>query len=65
MGSISLESTGGKIYMESPDDVQIVSTAGIIRLAPAYYGSDVSLNSGEYSFCADGIYYGSTKIVEI
>lgn len=64
MGSISLESSGGKIYMESPDDVQIMSTSGIIRLAPAYYGSDVSLNSGEYSFCADGIYYGSIKIVD-
>ena len=64
MGSISLESSGGKIYMESPDDVQIMSTSGIIRLASAYYGSDVSLNSGEYSFCADGIYYGSKKIVD-
>lgn len=64
MGSISLESSGGKIYMESPDDIQMMSTQGIIRLAPAYYGGDVSLNSGEYSFCADGIYYGSKKIVD-
>ena len=64
MGSISLESSGGKIYMESPDDVQIMSTSGIIRLSPAYYSGDVPLNSGEYSFCADGIYYGSKKIVD-
>ena len=62
-GSMSLESDYGKIYMECPDDVQIMSTKGIIRLAPAYFGSDVSLNSGEYSFCADGIYYGSRLIL--
>lgn len=62
-GSMSLESDYGKIYMECPDDVQIMSTQGIIRLAPAYFGSDVSLNSGEYSFCADGIYYGSKLIL--
>ena len=64
MGSISLESSGGKIFMKSPDDVQIMSTSGIIRLSPAYYSGDVPLNSGEYSFCADGIYYGSKKIVD-
>lgn len=62
-GSMSLESDYGKIYMECPGDVQIMSKNGIIRLAPAYFGSDASLNSGEYSFCADGIYYGSKLIL--
>lgn len=63
-GSIAIESVEGKIFARCPDDVQIMSTRGIIRLSPAYYSGDVPLNSGEYSFCADGIYYGSKKIVD-
>lgn len=64
-GSISLESEIGMVYVESYSDIQMVATRGTIRLAPAYYGSDVSLNNGEYTFCADGIYYGSKLIIEV
>lgn len=63
-GSISLESANGMIFAKSLSDILMMASNGIIRLSPAYYSGDVSLNSGEYSFCADGIYYGSKKIVD-
>lgn len=63
-GSISLESANGMIFAKSLRDILMMAPSGIIRLSPAYYSGDVSLNSGEYSFCADGIYYGSKKIVD-
>lgn len=63
-GSISLESANGMIFAKSFSDILMMASNGIIRLSPAYYSGDVSLNSGEYSFCADGIYYGSKKIVD-
>lgn len=64
-GSISLETSGGMIYAESYSDTYMVASHGIIRFAPSYSGGDVSLNSGEYSFCTDGIYYGSTCILSV
>lgn len=63
-GSISLESANGMIFAKSLSDILMMASNGIIRLSPAYYSGDVPLNSGEYSFCADGIYYGSIKIVD-
>lgn len=62
-GSISFESTNGKIYAECPSDIQMVSSAGIIRFAPSYFSGDVSLNSGEYSFCADGVYFNNNMVI--
>lgn len=64
-GSISLETSGGMIYAESYGDTYMCASHGIIRFAPSYFGGDVSLNSGEYSFCSDGIYYGSTCILSV
>lgn len=65
MGSISLESSYGKIYMDCYEDIQLHAPTGVVRISPGYFGGDISLNSGEYTFCADGIYYGKTLILEV
>ncbi len=64
-GSISLESNKGMIYLESYDDIYMKAIGGIIRLNPKFSGTSIAFNSGEYSFCKDGIYYGSTKILGV
>ena len=62
-GSISIESNMGKLFAESYDDVQIVSRLGTIRLEPSLSSGNTSFNSGEYTFCTDGIYYGNKLLI--
>ena len=61
-GSMSLESDYGMIYMYAPDDVY-VEPRGVFRVYSNLSSANCSLNSKEYTFCSDGIYYGSKLLL--
>ncbi len=67
-GNAALESRYGMVYIaastrEDYSDILMTANRGVIRMQPAFYGGDVSLNSGEITFCSDGIYYGKHLVL--